>query len=131
MIPALHVPLPTTPHQLLTTLPGYKAAIKLLSSYGTGPFGVRVGGGSTDSTKEVLPYTVYKALRQLYQEAGVRFILGLNFEDVNLKLTQAQMLRAQKSLPDDAVVTFELGNEVRWRVVVYGRKGKMVAWTGK
>jgi hypothetical protein len=49
---------------------------------------------------------------QVYKETGVRYILGLNFEDVNLKLTQAQIKRARANLPEDSVVTFELGNEV-------------------
>lgn len=49
---------------------------------------------------------------QVYKETGARYILGLNFEDVNLKLTQAQIKRAKANLPEDSVVTFELGNEV-------------------
>jgi hypothetical protein len=96
----------------LNAAPGYKAALRLLGSYGTGPFIVRVGGGSTDNTKEVLSPNVYKALRQMYKEAGVRYILGLNFEDADMKLTQAQMKRAKANMPEDSVVTYELGNEV-------------------
>jgi hypothetical protein len=49
----------------MNAAPGYKAALRLLSSYGTGPFIVRVGGGSTDNTKEVLGHNVYNALRQV------------------------------------------------------------------
>jgi hypothetical protein len=96
----------------LNAAPGYKAALRLLGSYGTGPFIVRVGGGSTDSTKEVLSPNVYKALRQMYKEAGVRYILGLNFEDADMKLTQAQVKRAKANMPEGSLVTFELGNEV-------------------
>jgi hypothetical protein len=99
--------------EAMNTAPGYKEALKLLSSYGTGPFIIRVGGGSTDNTKELLPYGTYTALRQVYRETGARFILGLNFADADLRLTQAQVLRAQRNLPENALVSFELGNEVR------------------
>jgi hypothetical protein len=98
--------------EAMNTAPGYKAALKLLSSYGTGPFIIRVGGGSTDSTKELLSYGTYSALREVYRETGARFILGLNFADADLRLTQAQVLRAQRNLPENALVAFELGNEV-------------------
>jgi hypothetical protein len=43
----------------LDTNPGYKRAVKLLSSYGSGPLIIRVGGGSTDKITELLPASVY------------------------------------------------------------------------
>lgn len=82
-------------------------------AYLAGPFIVRVGGGSTDSTKDLLPQGVYKALKNLHKETGVKYILGINFEDLDQKLTQGQMQRARRSLPADALLSFELGNEVR------------------
>jgi len=97
----------------INTAPGYKAALELLSNYSTGPFIIRVGGGSTDSTKDLLPQGVYKAMYQVHKETGASFILGLNFEDTNQQLTQGQWQRAQRGLPEGALVAFELGNEVR------------------
>jgi hypothetical protein len=49
----------------------------------------------------------------LHKETGVKYILGLNFEDLDQKLTQGQMQRARRSLPADTLLSFELGNEVR------------------
>jgi hypothetical protein len=96
----------------LDSTPGYKRALKLLSSYGSGPLVIRVGGGSTDKITRVLPQAVYAALARLHQATGARFILGVNGEQADVALARKQLAAAQETLPESAVLTYELGNEV-------------------
>jgi hypothetical protein len=57
----------------------------------------------------------------------MKFIIGLNLEKGNKNLTKAQMDAAVANLPPAAIVTFEIGNEVRAessaRHIVQGPRG--------
>lgn len=95
----------------LNNIPGYKDIINMLTQYGSGPMVIRVGGGSTDKQARVFPQYVYDALRQVYEDTGALFILGLNFEASNMTLTQGQYNAAMTSMPPESIITFEIGNE--------------------
>jgi len=86
--------------------------LKDLAAYGTGPLVLRVGGGSTDLQKQVPDGSVWDTLRQLNQEIGMKFILGVNFEAGNWELARQQVEAIRKELPGDSVLGLELGNEV-------------------
>jgi hypothetical protein len=94
-------------------VPEYKEVIRLLNSYGGGPHIMRVGGGSTDLLTTVPGNEVWGPLTALYRETGTRYILGLNFEKGDIDLAKRQMDAAIRGLPADAIVSFEIGNEVR------------------
>eukprot|EP00877_Chromochloris_zofingiensis_P014330 jgi/Chrzof1/9150/Cz03g37220.t1 len=89
----------------------YLQVLKDLSNYGAGPQILRIGGGSTDLQRFVPNATVWKALTTLHKEAGIKFILGINFEAGDIILSKKQMMAAQQSLPAGSIVAFELGNE--------------------
>jgi hypothetical protein len=93
-------------------IPEYKEVIQLLNSYGGGPHIMRVGGGSTDLQTTVPGNEVWGPLAALYRETGTRYILGLNFEKGDVELARRQMQAALNGLPADAIISFEIGNEV-------------------
>jgi hypothetical protein len=102
------------PHiEEIYNIPEYKEVIRLLNSFGGGPHIMRVGGGSTDLLTTVPGNEVWGPLTALYRETGTRYILGLNFEKGDLSLARRQMQAAIRGLPADAIVSFEIGNEVR------------------
>lgn len=43
------------------------------------------------------------------------YIIGLNFYAGDTDLARRQMDAALKGLPAEAILSFEIGNEVRWR----------------
>jgi hypothetical protein len=96
-------------------MPEYKDVIQLLNSYGGGPHVMRVGGGSTDLQTTVPGSNVWNSLAALYRETGTRYILGLNFEKGDVELARRQMQAALNGLPADAIISFEIGNEVGQR----------------
>lgn len=96
----------------INNIPAYKDVINLLTSYGSGPMVMRVGGGSTDKQARVFPSYVYEALAQVHEETGMLFILGLNFEKGDIDLARQQFEIARKYLPPESIITFEIGNEV-------------------
>jgi hypothetical protein len=44
---------------------------------------------------------------------GIRFIFGLNFHQQNISLAKQQMDAILAHLPREAILAFEVGNEVR------------------
>lgn len=97
----------------LNNIPGYKDILNMLTAHGSGPMIIRVGGGSTDKQSRLFPQYVYEALRQVHQDTGALFILGLNFEKSDIGLTKKQFEAAHAILPPESIITFEIGNEVR------------------
>ncbi|KAF6263669.1 hypothetical protein COO60DRAFT_1698710 [Scenedesmus sp. NREL 46B-D3] len=95
----------------INNIPGYKDIIRLLTSYGSGPFNIRVGGGSTDKQAYVFPQYVYDALRQVHEETGAQYIMSVNFEEGDVELARAQLKMAKDNLPAEAIVATEIGNE--------------------
>jgi hypothetical protein len=96
----------------INNIPGYKDIIRLLTSYGSGPFNIRIGGGSTDKQAYVFPQYVYDALRQVHEETGAQYIMSVNFEKGDVELARAQLKMAKDNLPAAAILTTEIGNEV-------------------
>ena len=50
----------------------------------------------------------------MHMFAGMKFIIGLPFESQNVPLARAQMAMAKQQLPRDSILSFEIGNEVRY-----------------
>jgi hypothetical protein len=96
----------------INNIPGYKDIIRLLTSYGSGPFNIRIGGGSTDKQAYVFPQYVYDALRQVHEETGAQYIMSVNLESGDTELSRAQLKMIKDHLPASAVVATEIGNEV-------------------
>jgi predicted lipid-binding transport protein (Tim44 family) len=96
----------------INNIPGYKDIIRLLTSYGSGPFNIRIGGGSTDKQAYVFPQYVYDALRQVHEETGAQYIMSVNLEKGDMELARAQLKMAKDNLPAAAILTTEIGNEV-------------------
>lgn len=96
----------------LNNIPGYKDILNMLTAHGSGPMVIRVGGGSTDKQTQVAPQYVYEALRQVHQDTGAHFILGLNFEKGDIELAKQQFAAAHAIMPPESIITFEIGNEV-------------------
>jgi hypothetical protein len=96
----------------INNIPGYKDIIRLLTSYGSGPLNIRIGGGSTDKQAYVFPQYVYDALRQVHEETGAQYIMSVNFEKGDQELARAQFKMAKDNLPAAAIVSTEIGNEV-------------------
>lgn len=97
---------------------GYKDMLRMLTSYGSGPISIRIGGASTDHHAYVFPRSVYDALRAVHEETGARYILSVNFEANNVTLSSAQLAIARATLPGTAIESVEIGNEVRQRGIV-------------
>ncbi|WIA08610.1 hypothetical protein OEZ85_008039 [Tetradesmus obliquus] len=95
----------------INNIPGYKDIIRLLTSYGSGPFNIRVGGGSTDKQAYVFPQYVYDALRQVHEETGAQYIMSVNLEHGDYELSRAQLKMIKDNLPAEAVLATEIGNE--------------------
>ena len=56
----------------------YQGLIRLLSSYDTGPFIIRWGGNEQDRLLKPLEDDQWKAMRDLHEAVGVRYMIGLN-----------------------------------------------------
>ena len=96
----------------LYDIPAYEDIIKLLSSYGSGPINLRIGGGSTDKLVTVPAQNVWSSLSKLHRDTGMKFIIGLNFFHQDLGLSKGQMDAASGGLPAGSIEGFEIGNEV-------------------
>jgi len=59
--------------------PQYRGLLKLLGSFGNnGPIILRWGGNSQDKLNTSLPDSSWQALLDLYQDLGVKHMIGLN-----------------------------------------------------
>jgi hypothetical protein len=71
-----HEPITTAKHILPT--PQYRNFIKLLSSFQTGSFIIRWGGNAQDNQLDVIEDEHWISMRDLHQETGVKYMIGLN-----------------------------------------------------
>lgn len=101
----------------------YLQLLQDLTAYGSGPLILRVGGGSTDLLAGIPPASTWKALEELHDSTGVRFIFGLNFYKLNVSLAIEQMDAILAHLPRSAIVAFEVGNEPNFYENIGGRNG--------
>jgi hypothetical protein len=100
----------------------YRQLLANLTAYGSGPIVLRIGGNSTDATREpttdfILPFV------DLARSTGSHFLLGVNLGagDPELAARQAQLYLAQ--MPPGSVDEIEIGNEPD----LYYRNGKRKA----
>lgn len=110
-------------------IPQYVDVIKQLQSYGSGPLVLRIGGGSTDKQTKVPEPTVWQALAKLHAATGMQYIIGLNFFSQDYDLAKGQMDAARKYLPASAILSFEIGNEVCFPMVLMA-VGGLARWAG-
>ncbi|GBF91995.1 hypothetical protein Rsub_04719 [Raphidocelis subcapitata] len=108
----------------MSTQPKYMEMMNYLSSFGSGPINVRVGGGSTDIQDFVPPDAVWDSLAALNKGTGAKFIIGLNLEEMNPDLALRQMKAAQAKLPAGSIQYFEIGNEPNFFINVKGKSGE-------
>jgi hypothetical protein len=92
------------------TNPSYVQLIKNLDAFGNGPFVIRIGGTSTD-TSGAPPSGAVDPFAAVHAATGARFILGLNLgaNDVSLASGQADAYLA--GMPSGSVLGWEIGNE--------------------
>lgn len=88
----------------------YIQLLKNLTSFGNGPFILRIGGNSTDFTKAATPQTV-APFAALHKAIGVRFILGVNLGADDPKLAEEQARTYAQNMPGGSIIGFEIGNE--------------------
>ncbi len=88
----------------------YRQLLTNLTSYGSGPLVVRIGGNSTDRTGEPTSATVQPFV-ELAETVGAHFSLGVNlgFSNVNLAVDQAKAYA--NSMPAGYLDELEVGNE--------------------
>jgi hypothetical protein len=96
----------------MSSQPKYMEFMNYLTSFGSGPMVVRIGGGSTDIQDFVPSDAVWDSLAKLHKGTGAKFIIGLNLEEGDPDLALRQMRKAQEKLPAGSIMTFEIGNEV-------------------
>jgi hypothetical protein len=95
------------------TQPRLPEMLNYLTSFGGGPLLIRIGGSSTDDWTYTQRAEVYQAMTAIHQATGARFLLGVNLAAANPSLSLQQMQAAQAQMPPEAIVTYEIGNEVR------------------
>ncbi len=84
---------------------------KKISSYNNGPLILRVGGGTADTYNEVPKLEVWELFARLYREVGMKFIFNLNLGANDKGLTLRQKQAALQTVPREAILYFEVGNE--------------------
>ena len=98
----------------LLTRPEFQLLIQRLSTYDTGPFVLRFGGGSQEFTswsKLELGEDVWRELGTFHHNTKSLYILGLNVIGGNASLARAQVQNALRFIPSEAVISWGLGNE--------------------
>ena len=94
----------------------YRQLLRNLTSYGSGPVILRIGGNSTDYTGEPKP-GMLQPFADLANEMGVRFYLGVNLGSGNPQLAVDQEKAYLNQMPPGSVEGIEIGNEpdgYRW-----------------
>jgi hypothetical protein len=93
------------------TNPIYRQLLENLLAYGAGPFPVRIGGNSTDYTKEPSGPNVVAPFAQLYSDIGATFTFGVNLASGNPKLGADQARAYVQGMPPGSIDAIEIGNE--------------------
>lgn len=88
----------------------YRQLLKNLLAYGSGPVQLRIGGNSTDRTKEPTPQTV-EPFADVARSVGAKFTLGVNLGSGNVKLAADQTQAYLRDMPPGSVDGIEIGNE--------------------
>ena len=100
----------------------YRQLIANLTAYGSGPLVLRIGGNSTDSTKEPTPEFI-QPFADLARSTGAHFLLGVNLGVGNPQLAARQTEVYLAQMPPGSVDAIEIGNEPD----LYYRNGRRAA----
>jgi hypothetical protein len=90
--------------------PIYRQLLTNLSSYGSGPLNVRIGGVSTDSSGQPTSTTA-RAFAEVAKSMGVKFELGVNLGSDNVQLAVDQAKAFAGQMPSGSLAAIEIGNE--------------------
>jgi hypothetical protein len=88
----------------------YRNLLNNLTAYGSGPVIVRIGGNSTDTSKEPTSATV-QPFAELASSTGAHFYLGVNLGVGNVQLAVDQARAFVSEMPVHSLDAIEIGNE--------------------
>jgi len=88
----------------------YRNLLKNLTAYGSGPIIIRIGGNSTDTSKEPTSTTV-RPFAELASALGAHFYLGVNLGAANVQLAVDQARAFVSGMPAQSLDAVEIGNE--------------------
>jgi len=88
----------------------YRQLIANLTAYGNGPIELRIGGDSTDATKEPTPAFI-APFADVARDTGAHFILGVNLAAGDPQLAVRQAKFYLSLMPPGSVDAIEVGNE--------------------
>jgi hypothetical protein len=88
----------------------YRNLLGNLTAYGSGPIVIRIGGNSTDTSKEPTVKTV-RSFAELASATGAHFSLGVNLGAANMQLAVDQARAFVSGMPAHSLDAIEIGNE--------------------
>ncbi len=88
----------------------YRQLLSNLTSYGSGPLVLRIGGNTSDHNQELSP-AIVRPFAELSKALGIRFILGVNLGAGDVKLAGDQARTLANLMPPGSIIGFEVGNE--------------------
>ncbi len=88
----------------------YRQLLTNLTTYGSGPINIRIGGDSTDTRGEPSS-TVVRPFAELNKALGSHFELGLNLGSGNVNLAVDQAKAYVNQMPSGSIEAMEIGNE--------------------
>jgi len=91
--------------------PAYLRLIEQLSRFNKQGVCFRIGGNSADGMGVSPEPARWQQLRVIYQATRMPLIINLNLAREDVELDKAMILDAQRFLPPEAILSFELGNE--------------------
>jgi len=91
--------------------PTFLRLLSHLCAFNEQPLCIRVGGNSADGMRESPSAERWQQIAEVFKTTHTPFIINLNLQRENIELDQAMVRDAQKYLPKEAILTFELGNE--------------------
>ncbi len=90
--------------------PIYRQLLNNLTSFGSDPIQIRIGGNSTDNNGRPSGDRM-KPFAELASTLHSRFILGINLGSNDLGISQSQAQFYTSEMPNGSIDAFELGNE--------------------
>lgn len=88
----------------------YQQLLKNLSSFGSDPIEIRIGGNSTDNNGRPSGDRM-KPFAELSSALHTQFMLGINLGSNDLGISQSQVQFYLSEMPKGSIEAFELGNE--------------------
>jgi hypothetical protein len=88
----------------------YQQLLKNLSSFGSDPIELRIGGNSTDNNGKPSGDRM-KAFAELASALHTPFVLGINLGLNNIDISESQVKFYLSEMPKGSIEAFELGNE--------------------